>query len=63
MRLLGINSDFFLQKDFTHKKSAQNVNKRLSFRFSYAKKALKANKQLSLINNIKSKQTNLNKHS
>ena len=32
MRLLGIISDLFLQKDFTHKKSAQNANKRLSFR-------------------------------
>ena len=42
MRLLGINSDLFLQKDFTHKKSAQNVNKQLSFRFFIRQESIKS---------------------
>ena len=55
MRSLGIISGLFLQKDFTRTKCKQSTFIQM---FLYAQKALKANEQLSLVNNIKSKQTN-----
>ena len=42
MRLLGIISDLFLQKDFTHKKSAQNAKNDFHLDVLYAQKALKS---------------------
>ena len=59
MRLLGIISGFFLQKDFTHKKGAKMQTSDFHLDILYVPKALKSNRQLSLMNNIKSKQASL----
>ena len=42
MRLLGIISDLFLQKDFTHKKTHKMQTNDFYLDFLYAKKALKS---------------------